>query len=213
MFAVFVPWNNLPSSIKSVHFHNKAFFQNFSEFPPDIFYYTTTGCFHLCGNRIIINRLFLNSQPNPLRTAAARLLFILFMYAMERTIVLMVEMKPTALKVWCLQLYTHLKTHDFICNIRYSHSFEGLWKTHANLLNLLHRPCCQSQTVECEMMIFYHFVCEFSVWQKALCSTETGCSEMWYRCSNGACILKKNAKCDGFHDCLDHSDEKDCGEF
>ena len=43
-------------------------------------------------------------------------------------------------------------------------------------------------------------------------SSETTCSAIRYRCSSGSCILKKNAKCDGVHDCKDHSDEADCGE-
>lgn len=42
--------------------------------------------------------------------------------------------------------------------------------------------------------------------------TETTCSEIKYHCSSGSCILKKNAKCDGDHDCADQSDEADCGE-
>ena len=49
----------------------------------------------------------------------------------------------------------------------------------------------------------------------ATCSlllSETPCSAIRYRCSSGVCILKKNAKCDGVHDCRDRSDEADCGE-
>ncbi|XP_065114292.1 transmembrane protease serine 7 [Paramisgurnus dabryanus] len=42
------------------------------------------------------------------------------------------------------------------------------------------------------------------------CTQETSCSGVNYRCGNGACILKKNAKCDGAPDCFDQSDENDC---
>ncbi|KAF0028110.1 hypothetical protein F2P81_019197 [Scophthalmus maximus] len=41
--------------------------------------------------------------------------------------------------------------------------------------------------------------------------SETTCSAIRYKCSSGSCIMKKNAKCDGVHDCQDHSDEADCG--
>ncbi|KAA0704542.1 Transmembrane protease serine 7 [Triplophysa tibetana] len=42
------------------------------------------------------------------------------------------------------------------------------------------------------------------------CTQETSCSGVSYRCGNGVCILKKNAKCDGAPDCFDRSDENDC---
>ncbi|XP_037550027.1 transmembrane protease serine 7 [Nematolebias whitei] len=42
------------------------------------------------------------------------------------------------------------------------------------------------------------------------CTQETTCSAIRYQCSNGSCILKKNAKCDDVPDCQDHSDEADC---
>ncbi|XP_070784504.1 transmembrane protease serine 7 [Enoplosus armatus] len=42
------------------------------------------------------------------------------------------------------------------------------------------------------------------------CTQETTCSAVRYQCNSGSCILKKNAKCDGVHDCQDHSDEADC---
>ncbi|XP_034718683.1 uncharacterized protein LOC117938269 [Etheostoma cragini] len=42
------------------------------------------------------------------------------------------------------------------------------------------------------------------------CTQETTCSEIRYQCNSGSCIMKKNAKCDGVHDCQDHSDEADC---
>lgn len=50
----------------------------------------------------------------------------------------------------------------------------------------------------------------------AMCSlllSETTCSAIRYQCSSGSCILKKNARCDGVHDCQDRSDEADCGEW
>lgn len=46
----------------------------------------------------------------------------------------------------------------------------------------------------------------------SLLLSETTCSEIRYQCNSGSCIMKKNAKCDGVHDCQDHSDEADCGE-
>lgn len=42
---------------------------------------------------------------------------------------------------------------------------------------------------------------------------ETTCSAIRYQCNSGSCILKKNAKCDGIHDCQDRSDEADCSEL
>ncbi|KAF3836505.1 hypothetical protein F7725_029063 [Dissostichus mawsoni] len=42
------------------------------------------------------------------------------------------------------------------------------------------------------------------------CTQETTCSAIRYQCSSGSCILKKNARCDGVHDCQDRSDEADC---
>ncbi|XP_028289996.1 transmembrane protease serine 7 isoform X2 [Gouania willdenowi] len=42
------------------------------------------------------------------------------------------------------------------------------------------------------------------------CTQETTCSAIRYQCQSGACILKKNAKCDGVFDCRDESDEADC---
>ncbi|XP_029385524.1 uncharacterized protein LOC115061354 [Echeneis naucrates] len=42
------------------------------------------------------------------------------------------------------------------------------------------------------------------------CTQETTCSAIRYQCSSGSCLLKKNARCDGVHDCQDESDEADC---
>ncbi|XP_035268338.1 transmembrane protease serine 7 isoform X2 [Anguilla anguilla] len=42
------------------------------------------------------------------------------------------------------------------------------------------------------------------------CTLETSCSDIRFQCRSGACILKRNAKCDGVFDCSDHSDESDC---
>ncbi|XP_028288326.1 transmembrane protease serine 7 [Parambassis ranga] len=42
------------------------------------------------------------------------------------------------------------------------------------------------------------------------CTQETTCTAIRYQCTSGSCILKKNAKCDGVHDCQDRSDEADC---
>lgn len=38
------------------------------------------------------------------------------------------------------------------------------------------------------------------------------CTKHTYRCHNGLCVNKKDPKCDGKKDCIDGSDEKDCGE-
>lgn len=48
---------------------------------------------------------------------------------------------------------------------------------------------------------------------RSLFLLETTCSAIRYQCNSGSCILKKNAKCDGIHDCQDRSDEADCSEL
>lgn len=50
-----------------------------------------------------------------------------------------------------------------------------------------------------------YFVCLYIAQSKCDASTE-------FRCSDGTCI-DINWKCDGENDCLDDSDEQDCGNF
>ena len=41
---------------------------------------------------------------------------------------------------------------------------------------------------------------------------ESGCKKGQFNCSDGSMCIEENWKCDGDFDCLDHSDEKNCGE-
>ena len=38
------------------------------------------------------------------------------------------------------------------------------------------------------------------------------CGSAYYRCANGQCI-DYPARCNGFLDCIDETDESDCGSF
>lgn len=61
-------------------------------------------------------------------------------------------------------------------------------------------------------MLFHHLINNNCRMFSVLVVAEATCSAIRYQCNSGSCILKKNAKCDGVHDCRDHSDEADCGE-